>query len=70
MPLTIKPRNPVALSPLLRKGGVHCKSNSAIRQSRRVSLAQDLDDWRDELEFEREVGLSVNEKSDSRDRNE
>ncbi len=70
MPLTIKPRNPVALSPLLRKGGVHCKSNSAIRQSRRVSLAQDLRDWQFELDFERKLNSGVAKNSDAVDSSE
>jgi hypothetical protein len=33
-----KPRNPVARSPLLRKGGVHGKSTSALRREANVAL--------------------------------
>lgn len=49
------PRNPVALSPLLRKGSVHEKSKTAKRQQTRQVLGQQLDNWREELEFEREM---------------
>ena len=49
------PRNPVALSPLLRKGGVHEKSKTAKRQQTRQALSEQLDNWREELEFEREL---------------
>ncbi|HEX6793131.1 MAG TPA: hypothetical protein VF304_04700 [Casimicrobiaceae bacterium] len=33
-----KPRNPVARSPLLRKGGAHGKSTGALRREAHVSL--------------------------------
>ena len=33
-----KPRNPVARSPLLGKGGVHGKSNAARRRQAKVEL--------------------------------
>jgi hypothetical protein len=33
-----KPRNPVARSPLLRKGGVHQKSRGALRREANVAL--------------------------------
>jgi len=33
-----KPRNPVARSPLLRKGGVHGKSGGALRRKANVEL--------------------------------
>ena len=33
-----KPRNPVARSPLLRKGGAHGKSRSALRRQANVEL--------------------------------
>lgn len=31
-------RNPVAVSPLLRKGGAHGKSNAALRRAANVAL--------------------------------
>ena len=37
-----KPRNPVARSPLLRKGGVHEKSRGAKRREARMDLARTL----------------------------
>jgi hypothetical protein len=39
MPLP-KPRNPVARSPLLRKGGAHGKTTAAKRRQARVELAR------------------------------
>ena len=33
-----KPRNPVARSPLMRKGGPHGKSKSALRREASVAL--------------------------------
>ena len=51
----IKPRNPVARSPLLRKGGVHEIAKSGDRQSNRISLSIALEDWEDDLAFEREM---------------
>lgn len=35
-----KPRNPVARSPLLGKGGVHGKSTGALRRKARMDLAK------------------------------
>ena len=37
-----KPRNPVARSPLLRKGGAHQKSEQALRKRAKDELAQAL----------------------------
>ena len=52
---TIVPRNPVARSPLLRKGGVHQKSKTAKRRQTSQALKVQLEDWREELEFERSL---------------
>ncbi|MEO0367500.1 MAG: hypothetical protein AAF197_01810 [Pseudomonadota bacterium] len=49
---TTVPRNPVARSPLLRRGGVHERSRSAIRQQNRQSLQDEASHWRDELDSE------------------
>ena len=38
--------NPIAQNPLLRKGGVHEKSNSAKRQSAKRDLQQRVRAWR------------------------
>ncbi|HEY1326820.1 MAG TPA: hypothetical protein VGI14_07760 [Casimicrobiaceae bacterium] len=37
-----KPRNPVARSPILGKGGVHEKSRGAKRRAERVALQRSL----------------------------
>ena len=39
-----KPRNPVARSPLLRKGGAHGKSTAAQRREARIALARQVSD--------------------------
>ena len=39
-PRTLKPRNPVARSPLLGKGGAHGKSNAARRRQANVITAK------------------------------
>lgn len=58
----LKPRNPVARSPLLRKGGVHEKNATAKRQQSRVMLNQQLEDWQDDLAFERELKSIISQK--------
>jgi hypothetical protein len=35
---SLKPRNPVALSPLLHKGGAHGKTKGALRREANVAL--------------------------------
>ena len=44
----LKPRNPVARSPLLRKGGPHVKSVSAKRQADKRALARQVRDEHDD----------------------
>lgn len=44
----IKSRNPVAMSPLLRKGGVHQKSNKALRAKGKHELRAKV---RDSISF-------------------
>ena len=57
---TIIPRNPVARSPLMKKGGVHEKSKTAKRRKNSQALKAQLEDWREELEFERSLRLNSN----------
>lgn len=44
---TVKPRNPYACSPLLKKGGAHRNSRSGQRQNARQAMLAELDelDW-------------------------
>jgi hypothetical protein len=42
--MPLKPRNPVARSPLLAKGGAHGKANGAQRRRARTQLAHALRD--------------------------
>jgi len=44
VPTLPKQRNPVATSPLLRKGGAHGKSAGAKRRLEKVALAKELRD--------------------------
>lgn len=37
-------RNPVAMSPLLRKGGVHAKSKSSKRAQQKQALREEVDE--------------------------
>jgi hypothetical protein len=43
-PAPPKVRNPVALSPLLRKGGAHGKTTAATRRKAKLDLARQLRD--------------------------
>jgi len=52
---SLKPRNPVARSPLLRRGGAHQTSKTSLRRDARQALDTQLDDWREDLEFERSL---------------
>jgi len=45
----MKKRNPIALNPLLRKGGVHKKAKSGQRRKAKNELKQSARQWRDEL---------------------
>jgi hypothetical protein len=56
---TVVPRNPVARSPLLRKGGVHEKTATAKRQQCRDAIRGQLDNWREDVAFEAEVHPAV-----------
>lgn len=44
---TAKPRNPVARSPLLKKGGSHEKSRKSKRQAARARLRRERDETLD-----------------------
>lgn len=59
---TIVPRNPVAQSPLMRRGGVHEKNATSKRQEVKAAVEAELEDWREAVEFEREMlkGLEEN----------
>lgn len=61
----IKPRNLVACSPLMKKGGVHQKSQSALRSQKRQQLLSHIEEWQDDLAFERELQQSITHQDDS-----
>lgn len=47
---TIAVRNPVARSPLLRKGGAHAESKTGQRVQARLATNSAVDEWLDERE--------------------
>lgn len=51
-PTRTRLRNPVATSPLLRKGGVHQRSKSGARANAKRETENALADWRECLEEE------------------
>ena len=46
----LKRRNPIARSPLLRKGGAHVKSKTGQRVRARLTTQDAIDEWREETE--------------------
>ena len=54
MPTTtrMRQRNFVAMSPLLRKGGVHQRSKSAARANIEHEIQDEISNWREALENE------------------
>lgn len=52
---TFVPRNPVARSPLLKKGGAHQTTKTTDRRNVRQAVKSQLEDWRGDLEFERSL---------------
>ena len=49
-----KRRNPIARSPLLRKGGAHVKSKTGQRVRARLTTQNAIDEWQEELNDKRE----------------
>lgn len=43
----VKTRNPLACLPIMRKGGVHQKANSATRASQKRSMESEIDEYFD-----------------------
>jgi len=48
-----KPRNPVARSPIMKKGGVHEKSRSSERRQEDRAIEDGLDAWAEDSEKEK-----------------
>lgn len=65
-PIRTRLRNPVATSPLLRKGGVHQRSKSGARANVKRETENALADWRECLEEEC-MSTTTNPQSDSGD---
>lgn len=59
---TLVPRNPVARSPLLRKGGAHQETKTNQRRNARQALDGQLEGWREELAFERSLKKEGNDE--------
>jgi len=62
---TITVRNPVARSPLLRKGGAHIKSKTGQRVRARLSTNSAINEWQEEWidDFENENEIEENKGS-------
>lgn len=60
--------NPVARSPLLRKGGAHQRARSGERQRQRADLGTAMEQWREEetIDLDNEDRLDDQEDADSR----
>lgn len=56
-------RNPVAQSPLLRKGGAHTQSRTGQRVRSRVSVSSAIEDWQNEIEVN--DSLNTNKESEN-----
>ena len=52
---TLVPRNPVARTLATRRGGAHQASKASERRNVRSNLDNQLETWREDLEFEREL---------------
>lgn len=52
---TLVPRNPVARTLATRRGGAHEPNKSSERRNVRSRLNDQLEHWREDLEFEREL---------------
>ena len=52
---TLVPRNPVARTLATRRGGAHEKTKTSERRNVRNSVNNQLENWREDLEFEREL---------------
>jgi len=62
---TITPRNPVARALANRGGsGAHQAAPSGHRQRSKTAVRNDIEDWRDDLEFERSLKQDLEEGSD------
>ncbi|MDQ6976254.1 MAG: hypothetical protein Q9M22_06805 [Mariprofundaceae bacterium] len=44
----IKPRNPVARAPIMRKGGVHQPSKKNKDQEEKKAIQQEIEAWKNE----------------------
>ncbi len=66
MPTKPKVRNPVAMSPLLRKGGAHTKSKTGLRVKARQATYDAYDEWLEEKEeFNNDWQVSNNNAGES-----
>lgn len=62
---SVKPRNLIACSPIMKKGGAHQKNQSAFRSQNRQQLISQLESWQEDLAFERELKQSITNRIDS-----
>ncbi|RBP51026.1 hypothetical protein [Arenicella xantha] len=58
---TIVPRNHVVRASASRRGGVHERGRTAERMGSRAKVREMAEDWREDLAFEREVRVELND---------
>jgi len=51
-----KPRNPVARSPIMKKGGVHQKSRTSERRQKKGAVQHELDEWKENKGQDEDAG--------------
>ena len=59
---TIVPRNRVAQSPLLRRGGAHQQSRTSERRHSRAQTLEEAENWREELASHEPVSTEENQE--------
>lgn len=64
--IRIRTRNPVAMSPLLSKGGVHERSKSGIRANAKHEVQTEVSNWHELLE-EESLFITTHSRTDSGD---
>lgn len=70
---TVAPRNPVARALANRGGGgAHQANRTSQRQQSRAAVQSDVDDWREDLAFERSLSIQndTSSRSDNRDKDD
>jgi len=54
----MKPRNPFARAPIMKKGGIHQKSRSSEQRQEKDVIDDELQEWKEEEHGEDDLGAS------------